>query len=160
MKKFLGIFLASALAVGSMCFTATAEGEAAGKWHWEFSDATDILGRNKVSNYSVNTYLCPGVSRDLFLRGLMKNPDFAAAFEQRMEEYAEELTQEKAEEYLTPLLDKYRVPVTATAQRYGLGQTEEGYLADGEKILEYFAARGEYILRYTEEFVTESVLEE
>ena len=29
MKKFLGIFLASALAVGSMCFTATAEGEAA-----------------------------------------------------------------------------------------------------------------------------------
>lgn len=137
-----------------------AEGEAAGKWHWEFSDATDTLGRNKVSNYSVNTYLCPGVSGDLFLRGLMKNPDFAAAFEQRMEEYAEELTQEKAEEYLTPLLDKYRVSVTATAQRYGLGQTEEGYLADGEKILEYFAARGEYILRYTEEFVKESVLEE
>lgn len=29
MKKFLGIFLASALAVGAMCFTATAEGEAA-----------------------------------------------------------------------------------------------------------------------------------
>ena len=131
-----------------------AEGEATGKWHWEFSDATDTLGRNKVSNYSVNTYLCPGVSGDLFLRGLMKNPDFAAAFRQRMGEYAEELTQEKAEEYLTPLLDQYRVAVTATAQRYGLGQTEEGYLADAEKILEYFAARGEYILRYTEEFVT------
>ena len=29
MKKFLGIFLASALAVGAMCFTATAEGEEA-----------------------------------------------------------------------------------------------------------------------------------
>ena len=93
---------------------------------------------------------------DLFLRGLMKNPDFAAAFGQRMKEYAEELTQEKAEKYLIPLLDKYRVSVTATAQRYGLGQTEEGYLADGEKILEYFAARGEYILRYTEEFITSS----
>ena len=67
---------------------------------------------------------------------------------------AEELTQEKAETYLAPLLEACRVPVTATAGRYGLQQTEEGYLADGEKILEYFASRGEYILRYTEELIT------
>ena len=130
------------------------EGEAPGRWHWEFCDATDTLGRNKLSNYSVNTYLCPGVAEDLFLQGLMKNPDFQAAFRQRMQEYAEELTQEKAESYLTALQETCRVPVTATAQRYGLPQTEEGYLADGERILEYFAARGEYILRYTEEFIT------
>ena len=71
-----------------------------------------------------------------------------------MQEYASELTQEKVRDCLAPLLEKYRVAVTATAQRYGSQQTEEGYLADGEKILEYFAARGEYILRYTEEFVT------
>ena len=132
------------------------EGEAPGRWHWEFCDATDTLGRNKLSNYSVNTYLCPGVAEDLFLQGLMKNPDFQAAFRQRMREYAEELTQEKAETYLAPLLETCRVPVTATAGRYGLRQTEEGYLTDGEKILEYFAARGEYILRYTEEFITSS----
>ena len=48
-----------------------------------------------------------------------------------MREYVEELTKEKAEEYLTPLLETYRVAVTATAERYGLRQTEEGYLADG-----------------------------
>lgn len=123
-----------------------------GKWHWEFADATDTLGRNKVSNYSVNTYLCPGVAEDLFLQGLLRNPDFAAAFRQRMQEYVEELTQEKVRERLTPLLEKYRASVAATAERYGLRQTEEGYLADGERILEYFAERGEYILRYTEEF--------
>ena len=132
------------------------EGEAPGVWHWEFCDATDTLGRNKLSNYSVNTYLCPGVSEDLFLQGLLKNPDFQAAFSQRMEDYARKLTKEKAEESLTPLLEACRVAVTATANRYGLRQTEEGYLADGERILEYFAARGEYILRYTEEFVTSS----
>ncbi len=129
-----------------------AEGES-GKWHWEFSDATDTLGRDRVSNYSVNTYLCSGVSGDRFLRSLLKNPEFAAAFRQRMREYAEQLTKEKAEAYLTPFLENHRVAVTATAERYGLRQTEEGYLADGEKILEYFAARGEYILRYTEEFI-------
>lgn len=132
----------------------TKEGETAGKWHWEFADATDTLGRNKLSNYSVNTYRCPGVAEDLFLQGLMKNPDFQTAFRQRMQQYAEELTQEKAETYLAPLLEACRVPVTATAGRYGLQQTEEGYLADGEKILEYFASRGEYILRYTEELIT------
>ncbi len=132
----------------------TGEGEEAGKWHWEFTDATDTLGRNKLSNYSVNTYLCPGVAEDLFLQGLMKNPDFQAAFRKRMQEYAEELTRERAETYLTPLSETCRVPVAATAGRYGLQQTEEGYLSDGEKILEYFAARGEYILRYTEEFIT------
>ena len=65
-----------------------------------------------------------------------------------------ELTKEKAEEYLTPLLETYRVAVTATAERYGLRQTEEGYLADGDTIQEYFASRGEYILRYTEELIT------
>ena len=129
------------------------EGET-GKWHWEFSDATDTLGRNKVSNYSVNTYLCPGVAEDLFLQGLLKNKDFQTAFRQRMREYVEELTKEKAEEYLTPLLETYRVAVTATAERYGLRQTEEGYLADGDTIQEYFASRGEYILRYTEELIT------
>ena len=129
------------------------EGET-GKWHWEFSDATDTLGRNKVSNYSVNTYLCPGVAEDLFLQGLLKNKDFQTAFRKRMREYVEELTKEKAEEYLTPLLETYRVAVTATAERYGLRQTEEGYLADGDTIQEYFASRGEYILRYTEEFIT------
>lgn len=129
------------------------EGDA-GKWHWEFSDATDTLGQNKVSNYSVNTYRCPGVSEDLFLRGMLKNPDFQTAFRQKMQEYADGLTPDKVSEYLTPLLETYRVAVTATAERYGLRQTEEGYLADGDKILEYFAARGEYILRYTEEFVT------
>lgn len=118
------------------------EGET-GKWHWEFSDATDTLGRNKVSNYSVNTYLCPGVAEDLFLQGLLKNKDFQTAFRQRMREYVEELTKEKAEEYLTPLLETYRVAVTATAERYGLRQTEEGYLADGMTIQEYFASRGE-----------------
>ena len=130
----------------------TGEGEE--KWYWEFCDATDTLGRNKVSNYSVNTYLCPGVSGDLFLQGLMRNPEFVEAFRQRMQEYASELTREKVGEYLEPLLEKYRVAVAATAQRYGSQQTEEGYLADGEKILEYFTERGEYILRYTEEFVT------
>ena len=31
---------------------------------------------------------------------------------------------------------------------------EEGYLADGDTIQEYFASRGEYILRYTEELIT------
>ena len=129
------------------------EGET-GKWHWEFSDATDTLGRNKVSNYSVNTYLCPGVAEDLFLQGLLKNKDFQTAFRQRMREYVEELTKEKAEEYLTPLLETYRVAVTATAERYGLRQTEEGYLADGDTIQEYFASRGAYILRYTEELIT------
>ena len=129
------------------------EGET-GKWHWEFSDATDTLGRNKVSNYSVNTYLCPGVAEDLFLQGLLKNKDFQTAFRQRMREYVEELTKEKAEEYLTPLLETYRVAVTATAERYGLRQTEEGYLADGDTIQKYFASRGEYILRYTEELIT------
>ena len=129
------------------------EGET-GKWHWEFSDATDTLGRNKVSNYSVNTYLCPGVAEDLFLQGLLKNKDFQTAFRQRMREYVEELTKEKAEEYLTPLLETYRVAVTATAERYGLRQTEEGYLADGDTIQEYCASRGEYILRYTEELIT------
>lgn len=131
----------------------TKEGET-GKWHWEFSDATDTLGRNKISNYSVNTYLCPGVAEDLFLRGLLKNPDFATMFRQKMQEYADRWTQEKAGEYLTPLLETYRVAVTATAERYGLQLTEEGYLSDGDKILEYFAARGNYLLRYTEDFVT------
>ena len=47
------------------------EGET-GKWHWEFSDATDTLGRNKVSNYSVNTYLCPGVAEDPLFTGIVE----------------------------------------------------------------------------------------
>ena len=102
----------------------------------------------------MNTYLCPGVAEDLFLQGLLKNKDFQTAFRQRMREYVEELTKEKAEEYLTPLLETYRVAVTATAERYGLRQTEEGYLADGDTIQKYFASRGEYILRYTEELIT------
>ena len=129
------------------------EGET-GKWHWEFSDATDTLGRNKVSNYSVNTYLCPGVAEDLFLQGLLITMVFQTACRLCMRDYVVVLTKEKAEEYLTPLLETYRVAVTATAERYGLRQTEEGYLADGDTIQEYFASRGEYILRYTEELIT------
>ena len=125
----------------------------AGKWCWEFNDATDTLGCSKLSNYSVNTYLCPGVSGDLFLQGLLRNPEFAEAFRDRMRQYAEELTEEKAAEKLTPLLEQYRVAVAATVERYGLRQTEEGYLNDGDRILEYFASRGEYILRYTDEFL-------
>ena len=48
------------------------EGET-GKWHWEFSDATDTLGRNKVSNYSVNTYMCPRVAEDQYLQVFLNN---------------------------------------------------------------------------------------
>ncbi len=130
------------------------EGEGSvGKWHWEFTDATDTLGRNNLSNYSVNTYLCPGVSGDLFFQGLLKNPDFAESFHRRMQAYAEEWTRERVEESLTPILEKYRVAVTATAERYGVRQTEEGYLADGDTILTYFDRRGEYILRYTQELL-------
>lgn len=130
------------------------EGEdSVGKWHWEFTDATDTLGRNSLSNYSVNTYLCPQVSGDLFFQGLLKNPDFAESFRRRMQAYAEEWTREQVEEALTPILEKYRVAVTVTAQRYGVQQTEEGYLADGDTILTYFDRRGEYILRYTQELL-------
>ena len=130
------------------------EGEdSVGKWHWEFTDATDTLGRNSLSNYSVNTYLCPQVSGDLFFQGLLKNPDFAESFRRRMQAYAEEWTREQVEEALTPILEKYRVAVTVTAQRYGVQQTEEGYLADADTILTYFDRRGEYILRYTQELL-------
>lgn len=130
------------------------EGEdSVGKWHWEFNDATDTLGRNSLSNYSVNTYLCPQVAGDLFFQGLLKNPDFAESFRRRMQAYAEEWTREQVEEALTPILEKYRVAVTVTAQRYGVQQTEEGYLADGDTILTYFDRRGEYILRYTQELL-------
>ena len=130
------------------------EGEdSVGKWHWEFTDATDTLGRNSLSNYSVNTYLCPQVAGDLFFQGLLKNPDFAESFRRRMQAYAEEWTREQVEEALTPILEKYRVAVTVTAQRYGVQQTEEGYLADGDTILTYFDRRGEYILRYTQELL-------
>lgn len=130
------------------------EGEdSVGKWHWEFTDATDTLGRNSLSNYSVNTYLCPQVSGDLFFQGLLKNPDFAESFRRCMQAYAEEWTREQVEEALTPILEKYRVAVTVTAQRYGVQQTEEGYLADGDTILTYFDRRGEYILRYTQELL-------
>lgn len=59
MKKFLGIFLASALAVGAMCFTATAEGEAADV---SFAPAQSVIevepGQQKVEvryNYVKNT---------------------------------------------------------------------------------------------------------
>ena len=131
------------------------EGEAAGKWHWEFSDATDTLGRNRLSSYSLNTYLCPGVAQDPFFGGLLKSPEFREAFQARMQEYAEQLTALAARECLEPLLEKYRTAVTATAERYGLRQTEEGYLADGETILEYFEKRGEYLLRYTQEAIAE-----
>ena len=130
------------------------EGEdSIGKWHWEFTDATDTLGRNSLSNYSVNTYLCPQVAGDLFFQGLLKNPDFAESFRRRMQAYADEWTREHVEEALTPILEKYRVAVTVTAQRYGVQQTEEGYLADGDTILTYFDRRGEYILRYTQELL-------
>ena len=130
------------------------EGEdSVGKWHWEFNDATDTLGRNSLSNYSVNTYLCPQVAGDLFFQGLLKNPDFAESFRRRMQAYADEWTREQVEEVLTPILEKYRVAVTVTAQRYGVQQTEEGYLADGDTILTYFDRRGEYILRYTQELL-------
>ena len=130
------------------------EGEdSIGKWHWEFTDATDTLGQNSLSNYSVNTYLCPQVAGDLFFQGLLKNPDFAESFRRRMQAYAEEWTREQVEEALTPILEKYRVAVTVTAQRYGVQQTEEGYLADGDTILTYFDRRGEYILRYTQELL-------
>ena len=130
------------------------EGEdSIGKWHWEFTDATDTLGRNSLSNYSVNTYLCPQVAGDLFFQGLVKNPDFAESFRRRMQAYADEWTREHVEEALTPILEKYRVAVTVTAQRYGVQQTEEGYLADGDTILTYFDRRGEYILRYTQELL-------
>lgn len=130
------------------------EGEdSIGKWHWEFTDATDTLGRNSLSNYSVNTYLCPQVAGDLFFQGLLKNPDFEESFRRRMQAYAEEWTREQVEEALTPILEKYRVAVTVTAQRYGVQQTEEGYLADGDTILTYFDRRGEYILRYTQELL-------
>ena len=86
------------------------------------------------------------------MQGLLKNPEFAAAFREKMEWYVEQMTQEAAEECLCPLLEKYRVAVTVTAARYGMRQTEESYLTDGDRILEYFGGRGEYILRYTEEF--------
>ena len=129
------------------------ENNSYGKWHWEFPDATDTLGLKALSNYSVNTYLCPGVREDLFFRGLLQNPEFRTAWEQRIAEFAEQMTQEKAEEELNAIRDRHRAAVAETAKRYGLQLTEEGYLADGDSILEYFAGRKDYILRYTEEFL-------
>ena len=132
------------------------EGKVSGKWHWEFADATDTLGRNALSNYSVNTYLCPGVREDLFLRGLLQNPEFAAKWEQRIGKFAEQMTKESAEEELAVIRERYRAAVVETAKRYGLSLTEEGYLADTDTISEYFAKRKDYILRYTEEFLKRS----
>ena len=126
-----------------------------GKWHWEFTDATDTLGRNSLSNYSVNTYLCPGVSGDLFFQGLLKNPEFQESFREQMHTYAEEWTRERVAEILTPMQETYRVAVTSTAERYGIRQTEEGYLSDGETVLTYFDRRGDYILRYTQELLNQ-----
>ena len=61
----ISISVIRSLTLSTTLWRRAGEGET-GKWHWEFSDATDTLGRNKVSNYSVNTYLCPGWQKICF----------------------------------------------------------------------------------------------
>lgn len=137
-------------------FTTTLWRTEEGKWYWSFGDATETLGRTKVCNYSVNTYLRPAVAQDAFFRALCRNPEFAEALRAKISDLAARMTEERATGYLEELTGTFRVPVTATAERYGVRQTEENYLTDAERIRRFFGERGAYLLRYTGEFLEAS----
>ena len=114
---------------------------------------------------SIDTFLQEGVTKDPFLRSLLRSEEFRTQLKETMERMAEEtFAVEKVQDILKTLTKEMKKLATSSYKRFFGSPSDKFFSNEVEKIELFFEERGEYILIYTDEVLNgkldEFVLEE
>lgn len=125
-----------------------------GKWRYVFQGADLSMGNSLLNSASINTYLRPAVENDAFMYSLLRNKEFRERYSATMVKFADEIfTEEKVQEILDALSEKYRKGVQASYLRFDGGMNDAVYEDSIDVIVGFFRERKEFILKYTQEFL-------
>ena len=139
-----------------------------GKWRWLMPKLDNTMNNETVgfgTTSSIDTFLQEGVTKDPFLRSLLRSEEFRTQLKETMERMAEEtFAVEKVQDILKTLTKEMKKLATSSYKRFFGSPSDKFFSNEVEKIELFFEERGEYILIYTDEVLNgkldEFVLEE
>ncbi len=110
----------------------------------------------KVATGSVNTYLQAGMSEDDFFPHLIRNEEFKRELLQVMTEMADRsFSYERAKTAIDELAGQMKKSVVMSYKRFTGNQEDTFYTAELERIESFFKERKQYVIRYTEEVISQ-----
>lgn len=110
---------------------------------------------SRLSTDSIDSYLMPSVTEDVFFQSLMQNEEFRTKLQSTMERMAAEVfAPEKAEQVLNDLTAARRKVTVNNYRRFVGNMDDSAYTREAANLLEFFQNRGDFILKYTEEEVS------
>lgn len=126
-----------------------------GKWRFIWTDVDQIIANSDLSSYSLDTYLRPAIEENQLLYSLMRSEEFRQLFAETMNELMNDIFNLSAvQDELEKCSADYGKAVIATYSRF-MGSINQDILdAQIEKMEEFFEERPEYIMTYTQEFLS------
>lgn len=126
-----------------------------GKWRWlmgRMDESMDNGINGEVSTSSIDSFLQPNVSNDKLFNSLLENEEFCNEFYNTMKSMSETtFSCEKTNEHISGVAGKIQKMAVSSYKRF-IGNIKDDYYSNEiKKLQEFFADRGSYILRYTQE---------
>ncbi len=128
-----------------------------GKWRFmmprlDLSMNNGAIGR--IATSSINTFLQPGVSNDIFFQSLMRNDEFKNQLIKVMTEMAENnFSEKRVYSTISEISAQMKKMAVASYKRFVGNPGDSFYTVEVETIENFFQQRKKYILRYTEEII-------
>ena len=130
----------------------TGTGYLDGRWRWLMAAAPKSMARSATENYTVNTFLQPGVKLDPFLQSLLMNDRFCSDLKKKMQKMCEETFEpEHCNEIISKYTQLMKKPATESYSRFYGSLSGTLYDTEIDSITDFFAFRSEYIQVYTQE---------
>lgn len=127
-------------------------GVADGRWRFVSGDLVSTMYLSSLQTPTINTYLQPGIQKDLLFQSLLMNEEFCKKLETRMKAMSSELFgTEKISEELAPIVTLMKKPTVASFRRFFGNISENMFSSDSDKIQAFFEERPEYIIKYTDD---------
>jgi hypothetical protein len=137
------------------------EGFQDGKWRFmmprlDISMSNGAIGR--IATSSIDTFLQPGVSNDIFFQSFMRNKEFKDQLIQEMTEMADNnFSEKRVDAAISEITEQMKKMVITSYRRFVGNPGDSFYTAEVEKIENFFQQRRKYILLYTEEVIKQGV---
>lgn len=135
------------------------EGYEDGRWRF-LMPRLDNTMKNKeageVATSTINTFLQAGASGDIFFQALIRNDEFQNQLRLVMTNMAEEVfSYDRVSSTISELSTQLKKMVLMSYKRFTGNIGDSFYTNEVDKINGFFEQRGDYILRYTEEVISQ-----
>lgn len=130
-----------------------------GKWRFLMPRLDNIIKNEEeddLATSSVNTYLQYGISRDPFFQSLIRNDEFRHQLGVVMTHMVDNIfTEERVKAFIQEISQQMKKMVEVSYRRFIGNPKDSFYSSEVDKIEGFFLQREMYILRYTEEIISQ-----